>query len=115
VSLNSQELAWVARRRTFLALWPWAGGAMIAALLGFAIWLWLAVPLMINPWAAIRAAEGGSIDDTTLTAMALMLPILLIACLVVLVVMIGVLFAAFANEKKLIAMVEKQAAAQPKL
>ena len=112
MSLNSEELAWIARRRTFMNLWPWAGGGMIVGILGFASWLW--VPLMINPWAAIRAVEAGSIDDTTLIAMALMLPILMMACLVVLVVMVGLLFAAFSNERKLIAMVEKQAAAAAK-
>ena len=115
MSLNCEELAWVARRRRFMALWPWAGGGAVIGILGFASWLWLSVPLMINPWAAIRAVEAGSIDTTTLTAMALMLPILMLACLVVLVVMVGVLFAAFSNEWKLIALVEKQAAAQTQL
>ncbi len=62
---------------------------------------------MINPWAAIAAIESGNIEETTLTIMAVLLPVLMLACLGVLLVMILLLFAVFSNERKLIAMVEK--------
>ena len=106
---GDSDRAFLDRRRKLLALWPWAGGGLIAGLLGFASWLWIAVPLMINPWAVIAAIEAGQLEETTLAVMAVMLPILMLACLGVIIVLIGVLFAAFANERRLIGLVEKQA------
>ena len=107
MKLTESELKWLAQRRTLLSLWPWTGGGMIAGLLGFATWLWLSVPLMINPWATVRAIEAGSVEDSTLTIMAVMLPILMLACLGLIVGIIVILFAVFGNERRLIALVEK--------
>ena len=107
MTLSKTELNWLEKRRTLVALWPWAGGGIIAGLLGFAAWLWLAVPLMINPWAAVEAIRAEQVEQSTLIVMAVMLPILMLACLGVLVVAIGLFFVAFTNEKKLIRMVDK--------
>jgi hypothetical protein len=108
MTLSDADRAFLDRRRKLLTLWPWTGAGMIAGILGFATWLWMAVPLMINPWATIAAIESGRLEETTLTVMAVMLPILMLACLGVMVVLIGLLFAVFANERRLISLVEKQ-------
>jgi hypothetical protein len=107
MTLTDNERAFIDKRRRLIAIWPWAGGGIIAGMLGFASWLWLAVPMMINPWATMRSIEAGSVEETTLIMMAVMLPILMLACLGALVVMIALFFAAFSNERRLIKIVDR--------
>ncbi len=108
MQLTPTEQQFVDQRRRLLALWPYAGGGLIAGLLGFAVWLWLAAPMMINPWATVAALKEGSLEETTLYVMAVMLPILMLACLGAFVVLVSLLFVAFRNERKLIEMLEKR-------
>ena len=107
MNLTATEHAFVAKRRKLVAAWPWVGGGLIFALLGLAVWLWVRVPLMINPWAAIRDIEAGAVEETTLILMAVMLPITLLACLGALIAMLALFFAAFSNERKLIAVIDR--------
>jgi hypothetical protein len=108
MSLTPTELAFIEKRRKLIALWPYAGGGIIAGLLGFTLWLWFAAPVMINPWITVEALQAGRLDQTTLYVMAVMLPILMLACIGALVVMVALFFAAFSNERRLIAILDRQ-------
>ncbi len=106
--LNPTDQAFVDRRRRLLALWPYTGGGILAGLLGFTTWLWFFAPLMVNPWATVEALKSGSVEESTLYVMAVMLPILMLACLGAFVVMVGLFFAAFRNERRLIDILDRQ-------
>ncbi len=106
--LNPTDQAFVDRRRRLIALWPYVGGGMLAGLLGFATWLWLFIPLMVNPWATVEALKSGSLEETTLYVMAVLLPILMLACLGAFVLMVGLAFAVFRNERRLIEILDRQ-------
>lgn len=107
MTLTPKELAFIERRRKLLNAWPWAGGGALALLAGLVIWLWIEVPLMINPWAAMEAVSGGSLEESTLVVMALMLPILVLAVLGVLGVVVALMFVTLSQERRLIGMLDR--------
>ena len=107
MSLTPRERDFIEKRRKLLKAWPWAGGGLLLLLAGFTLWLWLRVPLMINPWATIEALRAGTVEETTLTLMAVMLPILVLAVMGVLAVVVTLLFVALSNERRLIGMLDR--------
>ena len=108
MNLTPAEQAFVEKRRKLVALWPYAGVGLLAGMLGFAAWLWFFVPTMINPLVTAEAIKNGALEETTLYAMALMLPALLLACLGAFAVVVALFFVAFGNERKLIDIIDRQ-------
>jgi hypothetical protein len=108
MNLTAQDRAFIEKRKKLLNAWPWAGGGLLVMLAGFTTWLWIRVPMMINPWAAMEAIGAGTMEATTLTLMAVMLPILVLAVMGVLAVVVTLLFVALSNERRLIAMIERE-------
>ena len=107
MNLTPKEQAFIDRRRKLLKAWPWAGGGALALLAALVTWLWIEVPMMINPWAAMEAVRGGTLEESTLVVMALMLPILVLAVMGVLGVMVALLFVALSHERRLIGMLDR--------
>lgn len=107
MELTEREPAFVERRARLARSWPWAGGTCLAVVLGLAVWLWLTRALPINPWAVLGGLETGSVPQSTLALMAAMLPVVVLACLIVLVLLFG--FAAFGAERRLVRIVRKLA------
>ena len=105
--LTPAEQAFVEKRRTMLALWPYAGGGMLTGMFGFAAWLWIFAPAMINPMITVEAIQSGALEETTLYVMAVLLPILMLALLGGFVVVVALFFVAFNNERKLIAILDR--------
>ncbi len=108
MQLTPTEQAFVDRRRRLLSLWPYAGSGLVAGMLGFALWLWFSAPLMINPLATVAALKSGSLEESTLAVIAVMLPILLLAMLGAFLVVVGLFFAAFRNERRLLELLDRR-------
>ena len=95
-------------RRTRLArLWPVAGLLLLAAVFLLAAWLWISSPLLVNPWAVFEALAADSMPKGTVSAMAAMLPVAMLACLVILVAFVLLFFVAFSNEKRHIGIIRR--------
>jgi hypothetical protein len=107
VELTAEEEAFVEKRVKFARSWPLVGSAMLVLIFAFAAWLWFSNPLLINPWAVLSGLDSNTIEDTTLTLMAGMLPLVMLTCLFLLVVALVLSFAAFSNERRHIAVIRR--------
>ena len=100
MNLTKREKEFVERRAKLVQYWPILGTICLAGVLILAVWLWLSRPFLINPWKVLSGLEAGSIPESTTLLMAAMLPIVVLACLFVLVACLIFCFAAFSNERK---------------
>lgn len=88
------------KRKRLLKFWPWAGSSLLLLIIGLAIYFYIRIPLIINPWEVISRLESGTLAKSSLETMAVLLPIVF-GLVFFLLVVIGVLiFMALANEKK---------------
>ena len=83
------------------------GGVLLCLVLGLGVWLFLFKPLLANPFAVLSKLNSDSIPASTLTLMAGLLPVSVLMCLVLAIAIVLFGFAAFANEKKYIAMIQR--------
>lgn len=107
MTLSPEEEALLAKRNRRLKSWPYVGGGLLGALGACGLWLWIKVPHLINPWVVQTALSAGSLSESTVLFMALMLPVVLLMLLFFAVAVVGLIFAAFANERKLIGMIRR--------
>jgi hypothetical protein len=105
--LTPEELTFVNQRSRLVKTWTYAGLGLMAVILGFAIWLNISTPYMINPWVVSSAVNAGIINQSTLNLMAVLLPYSMLATLMVLIICLLFFFIAFANERKHIAIIRK--------
>jgi hypothetical protein len=70
-------------------------------------WLWVKTPSLINPWHVMDALEAGTLAESTMSVMALMLPIVTATFLVFACVVVLLWFIAFRNELRLIRLLRK--------
>lgn len=106
---DPEDLAFLDRRKRRLALWPAAGAGALLALLLLLAWLVMRHPLLIDPTELSRRLATESIDASTITLMAGMLPFAVDVCLLSLGVALGLTFIAFRNERRHIALIESLA------
>lgn len=97
----------IAKRRSLLKAWRYVGPLLLVSIAGLAAYLYLNTPLMIDPFAVIAAVEAGAIGDSTLQLMAVFVPLLFLAVCFLLVVLVVLMYAAFANEKKYLAILDR--------
>jgi hypothetical protein len=107
MSLTPDEEAFVEKRRKLARSWPLAGSVMLAALGILTVWLWISTPLLINPWAVFAGLSSKSIPGATLMLMASFLPVVVLACLLILASAVLLAFVAFSNERKHIAIIRR--------
>jgi hypothetical protein len=100
MALDEQQQRFLARRRRLTRFWPLGGTALLAMVLALLIGLYLRVPLLVDPFAVAEQLHAGSIEEATLLLMAALLPLLSLACFLLLVALILFMFAAFANERR---------------
>jgi len=119
MQINRQAESFLEKRRALLKAWRYVGPLLllkawryVGPLLllgigGFAVFLWLNTPLLINPYAMMSGIESGSVEQSTLQMMAAFVPVLFIALCFLLVVFILLMYAAFSNEKKFLAILDE--------
>jgi hypothetical protein len=103
---NRQSERFLEKRRTLLAAWRYAGPLLLLVIGGFAAYLFISTPLLINPVAVAAGIESGSIEQSTLQLLAMFVPFLFITACFLLVVLVVLMYAAFANEKKYLAILD---------
>lgn len=107
MEITAKEKRFLAKRTKLVQTWPLVGGILLCLVLGLGVWLFLSTPLLANPFTVLSKLRSNSIPVSTLTLMAGLLPVAILMCLVLAIAMVAFSFAAFSNEKKYIAMVER--------
>ena len=107
MKLDSNQIQFIQKRQRLIRLWPAAGSFLILLLLGLIVWLSFRSPLLINPFEVMKRLDAGTVAESTLILSAALLPVIMLACIVILIVMVIFSFAAFSNEKKHLQIIER--------
>jgi hypothetical protein len=100
--LSEDEGEFVRRREGLIRSWPWVGRSLILAVVALGTYLYTKNPLLVNPNAVRRALDANSIPPVMQTLLVSFLPIAVSTCLVLMLVIVLVAYAAFANERRLL-------------
>jgi hypothetical protein len=98
--LTAEQVKFLSRRRRLARLWPVVGVLLLLVVVAAVGWLFLRHPLLINPLAVTSRVEAGSLPGSTLTILAVMLPLMSLACFIVLTAVILYGFSVFAIERR---------------
>lgn len=107
MSLSTKDLVFIEKRERLTKYWPLAGAGLLTLLSAFSIWLWAEVPHMINPWFVSASINNGTLPETTVTTMAVILPFVMLSFLVFAGIVVLLAFVAFANERRLLRLIRK--------
>jgi len=103
--LTEPERLFVARRRRLVNVWPTMGSILLLGIVCLGSWLFWKTPLLVNPYMVLARLNEESIPNSTLSLMAGLLPVAVLACLLLIICVILFAFVALSNEKKHLAMV----------
>ena len=107
MSLSSADRKFVERREKRVKHWPLYGTFSLTILAVYSGWLWLKRPELINPWVVIERLEAGTLSETTMSIMAVMLPIVVATMLLLVSFVVLLSFVAFRNERRLIRVIRR--------
>jgi hypothetical protein len=105
--LTEQEAVFIRRRESLIRSWPWMGRALLLAVVALGVYLYTQNPLLVNPNAVRRALDDQSIPPVMMTLLVSFLPIAVSACLVLMLVIVLLAFAAFGNERNLLKIIRR--------
>jgi len=104
--LSERDARFVDQRRSLNRRWwvvGWILFAAIAAVLGYLFWV---SPMLVAPWEVAARLRTDSVPLSTLQTLALMLPITFLGCFLLLVAVVAFQFAAAANERRLLDVID---------
>lgn len=105
MKLSKADKVFVEKRERRAKYWPLFGTALLVTLVTYGAWLWLKVPHLINPGHVIERLNAGTLSESTMGVMVVMLPIVIAALLVFTFVVVLLWFISFRNESRLIRLV----------
>ncbi len=108
INITPQEQAFIEKRFKLTRAFTWVGSGLLALLFGLTLWLWMTTPLFINPKEVALRLEEGTIPQSSIETMAILLPVLTLTCFVLTAIFIFFAFIGFSNERKLIAIIKRQ-------
>lgn len=104
--LTDRDLDFVAKRRALSRRWRVVGWVLIALIVASLGFLFLTTPLLVSPWETMAHVRTDSIPKPNLQLMAMMLPVVVLGCFLLLVVLVVFQFQAMANERRLIGVID---------
>jgi HAMP domain-containing protein len=110
MTLSSAEKKFVEKRERRAKYWPYFGAASLVLVAAYGAWLWVTMPHLIRPWRVIESLEAGTLSESTMGVMAVMLPFVMAMLLVFAFIIVLLWFVAFYNERRLIRLVRKMEA-----
>lgn len=105
--LPRNQQRFIMRRRQLLRTWRVIGPVLLLLLIIAGVIMFFNYPLMFNPYESIERLEAGTLEDSTVQLMALLLPIAMLMVFFMLVVVVLLSFAVMANDKKYLAIIER--------
>jgi peptidoglycan biosynthesis protein MviN/MurJ (putative lipid II flippase) len=97
----------IGRRRKFVKSGPIVSGLCLVVVIGFGIWLYISQPQLINFVEVARQIENGSLDQLTIELMAVMLPIAILMCLVILAGVAGLGWVWLSSERRYLRIIDE--------
>ena len=110
MTLSSAEKKFVEKRERRAKYWPYFGSASLVLVAAYSVWLWVKMPHLIRPWRVIESLEAGTLSESTMAVMAVILPFVMAMLLVFAFLIVLLWFVAFYNERRLIRLVRKMEA-----
>jgi hypothetical protein len=107
MEMTSDEMRFLTRRRRLVRAWPLVGAFLLCLVTGLGVWLFLTRPLLANPFAVLSMLRTDSIPASTLALMASLLPVAVLTCIVLVLAIVFFAFASFVNEKKYLTMIQR--------
>lgn len=101
------DAVYVNKRRKFAKFGWIILGICLAVVLGFVGWLYFRLPTLINYVEVARQIESGNLDQLTIELMAVMLPIAMLMCFVLLAGVIALCWAWLSNEKRYLRIIDE--------
>ena len=105
-ALSELDATYLNRRRMLTRHWRVAGWLLLAAIAAVLGFLFVASPILVSPWEVAARMRTETLPLSTVQTMALMLPVTFLGCFMLLVAVVGFQFAAAANERRLIAIID---------
>ena len=105
--LTAEQIAYIERRRRQAQYWPWMALPLTLVLGGLYLWLWVNVPLFLNPQALVDGVRSGSVDLTGLTMLAALGTLAFLGCGLLVLGIILLTSASLWNERRLIAYLDQ--------
>jgi hypothetical protein len=104
--LSAADERFLDRRRTLVRLWPVVGIGMAVVIVGFWGYLFVRRPLLANPLHLMHELERHAVSEATLVVLAAVGSLMVLATGLLLLVFVAFAFAAMANERRLIAILD---------
>lgn len=104
--LTRNQQRFIMRRRKLVRAWRITGPLVLLLLIVAGGILFFNYPLMFNPYASIERLEAGTLADSTVQLMALLLPIAMLMVFFMLVVVVMLVFAGIANDRKYLSIIQ---------
>lgn len=99
-TVDEQSESFLKKRRRMTRFWPVVGTLLLAGVLSFLVWMFLKKSLLVNPFEVTSRIDAGTLENSTVILMAGMLPVVFLACFLILIVVVLFAFSAFSNERK---------------
>lgn len=99
-TLTAEQIDFLVKRRRLARLWPVVGSLLLIVVVAALAWLFLRHPLLINPLELTSRVQAGTLPNSTLVILAVMLPVMSLACFLVLTAVILYGFSVFAIERR---------------
>lgn len=107
MELSNQEKCFLASRARLVHAWRYVGSGLVVGVIGISVWLFWFRPLLANPFAVLSRLNNDFIPASTMVLSAVMLPVMFLICMLLVLAILLFAFAAFANERKYLAIVSR--------
>ena len=104
--MDEQSMSFLKKRRRLARFWPVAGTLLLAGVLAFLVWMFLKKSLLVNPFEVASRIDAGTLENSTITLMAGMLPVVFLACFFILILVVLYAFSAFSNERRYLRIID---------
>ncbi|MFT5444958.1 MAG: hypothetical protein ACI9DC_000118 [Gammaproteobacteria bacterium] len=110
MSLSPAELLFIEKRERLTRQWPTFGFCLLFLFAGIVFWLWNEAPHMVDPWLVAASLEDGVLPESTMIAMAAMLPIVVLILIAAAGIFVLLGSVTCSNEYKLIQVLRRECA-----
>ncbi len=98
----------LAKRQRFIQRWPLIALAVALLTLGFYVWAFIKLPILVNPLHVIQLIQTNGLDSATQSLLAIIAPILFLAIGALLLLLLLFVTVGLINEGRLIRLIEQK-------
>lgn len=107
MALSARDRGFLAKRRRIHQYMPYLFVGLLVIVVGFVAWLLVSGSLLVRPFAVIARVQEQTLEESTLVTMAVMLPMVFWAVLVLMGLAVVGLFVALWLERRYLRMIDE--------